>query len=834
MKYITSLSTLFIAAFFLPQNLCAQKNKLVGFVYDQNSKSPVAFVSITTNKAGAVTDIDGRFSITKNADTAILQISHVGYKSTRVVVTAGTQLPLQIFIEPSGKDLENVVITPGENPAHRIIRLLQQNKKKHNPNSISSFEYNAYTVAALGSGEHFWNMNTTTEEPGSKQKNKRSADTNREKEKRDSIIFHRFKNNYLFLTESYTKRIFRYPKQSRETVLATKVTGLKSPSFAMTTTNFQPFGFYDDYLLLGDKAYVNPVINGSIGMYRFKLLETRINEKDSTFIISFQPKKGTNFNGLKGNLYINSNGYAIENVTTAVADEKGLLMRYHLQQKYENTNGQWFPSQLNSTITQTDTKTDSAILFWDSRSYITNAVFNKQFANKDFSDVETDYDAAAGKHTEQEWNSYRTDSLREKEKQTYETYTMLPPKILNTLEKGNRLLQIFALQALTYGKVDIPLKYFLEGANKYESARIGGGFQTNEFFNKIISVGGFAGYGVRDGAFKYGGNILFTIDKRTVTSVQFSYSRDIAEPGNTDYFIRNGSVFSSRSLRNFFTTRMDSIEQYRLDFTTKIRPSLQASGWLLNENRNPAKYNWQYKNDNTGTAYRSFTNTEAGIGFRFTNGEKFTMMGRAKVISKPASTELMVQLSKGFNNFFNGELNYTKLALQFDHSFRLKRLGQTSFQIVAGQVWGDVPYAYLFNTKANNTSASISLFIPNSFQTVGLYEFAAERTASLFVQHNFGNLLVKPNNPHIRPEFIMVQAIGFGSLKNPQFQNGIDIKTATNGLYESGLLINNIYRMNLKFYYLGLGAGVFYRYGPYSFPKTIENFEFKFGMAVSF
>jgi hypothetical protein len=834
MKYI-SLSILFFSTFFIPLHLYAQKSKLVGFVYDEKTKTPIAFVSITHDKTGVVTDIDGRFSITGNADSLVLQVSHVGYKAKQIIITVSTKLPLQIFIEPSGKDLENIVIAPGENPAHRIIRLLQQNKKKHDPKYVSSFEYNAYTVAALGSGEHFWNMNTAEEEPADKKKNKPSKDSiNSEEEKRDSILFQRFRQNYLFLTKSYTKRIFRYPKQSRETILATKVTGIKSPSFAITTSNFQPFGFYDDYLQLGDKAYVNPIINGSIGMYKFKLLETRINSNDTTFIISFQPKKRTNFNGLKGTLYINSNEYAIENVTASAADEKGLLMRYKLQQKYENINGQWFPAQLNSTITQTDTKTDSAILYWDSRSYISNPVFNKQFFNKDFSDVETDYDAAAGKHTELEWNNYRTDSLKEKEKQTYQTYTMLPPKFLNTLEKGNRLIEIFALQAFTVGKVDIPLKYFLAGANKYESIRIGGGFQTNEFLNKIISFGGFAGYGAKDKAWKYGGNILFTLNKRTATSIQFNYSRDIIEPGNTDYFTRNGSVFSQQTLRNFFTSRMDSIKQYRLDFTSKIKPSLQANLWLLNEKRNPAKYNWQYKNDNTGKTYRSFINTEAGIGLRFVNGEKFTMLGRAKVISKPASTELMVQLSKGFNNFLNGNLSYTKLALQFNHSFRLKRLGQTSFQIEAGQVWGDIPYSYLFNTKASNTSASISLFIPNSFQTVGLYEFVADKTASLFVQHNFGSLLLKPKNPHIRPEFIIAQAICFGSLKNPGFQNGIEIKTATKGLYESGLLVNNIYRMNMQFFYLGLGAGLFYRYGHYSFPETIDNFEFKFGISLSF
>lgn len=823
---------LLMAGLLFPLRCLAQKDKLKGVVYDAVTKLPLAFSSISCGKSGTTTDIDGRFSIAVTTDTPVLLITHIGYRSKKEIIKDKTG-SLEIFLETAETGLENVTITPGENQAHRIIRLLQQNKKKHDPKYINSYEYNAYTVAALGSGDYFWRMNNAAAKPGNKQKNQ-PPPTRRSEDNRDSVIIQGFKQNYLFLTESYTKRMFRYPAQTKETVLATKVTGIRSPSFAVTATSFQPFGFYDDYLLLGDKAYVNPVINGSIGMYRFRMLDTRVDDKDTVFVIQFHPKKGARFTGLKGTLYVNSNGYAIENVAASAADEKGLLLRYQLQQKYENIGGQWFPVQLNSTITQTDAKNDSAILYWDSRSYISNTVFNKPFKNQDFSDVETDYDGAAGKRTEQEWYRYRTDSLTEKEKKTYETYTLLPPKALNALNSGNRLIEILALQALTVGKIDIPLKYFLTGINNYERIRLGGGLQTNEFFNKTISFGGFAGYGIKDKAWKYGGNMLLTFDKRTATTARFSYSRDIIEPGNTDYFTRNGSVLSLQSLRNFYTSRMDSVEQFRFDFTTKIRPAIKVSLWMLNETRNPAQYNWSFEHSNTGLAYRRFTNTEAGIGIRYASGEKFTMLGRAKLISKPAQTEWLLQVSKGLDNLLKGTLNYTKLAAQFNHSFRIKRLGHTSFQLEAGQIWGDVPYAFLFNIKANNTGAAVSLFIPNSFQTVGLYEFAANRSVSLFVRHNFGSLLLKPQSPHIRPEFIMVQAINFSSLHNPQFQKGIEFKTAASGLYESGIIVDNIYRMNSQFFYYGFGAGVFYRYGAYQLTRSIDNFDFKLSMKLSF
>lgn len=210
-------------------------------------------------------------------------------------------------------------------------------------------------------------------------------------------------------------------------------------------------------------------------------------------------------------------------------------------------------------------------------------------------------------------------------------------------------------------------------------------------------------------------------------------------------------------------------------------------------------------------------------------------MGRSKIRTKPATTLLLLQLSKGLQNVFNGDLDYTKLAIQFNHSFLLKKLGKTSFQIEAGQVWGEVPYSYLFNIKATNTGKRVTVYVPFSFQTMGLYEFASSRTAALFVEHNFGNLLFKPKNISIRPEIIIVQNIGYGSLDHAAAQKLISFKVPEKGLFESGLMIKNLYRRSiLSVAYIGIGGGVFYRYGYYALPHAADNWAFKWGFSISF
>jgi hypothetical protein len=835
---------LFVGSFILllPLLSLAQSAGISGTIYDAVTKAPLAFVSVTLKgtNTGTVTDIDGHFAFDKLPANAILLISYIGYKNREYLSEKSAGI-VSIFIEPADGQLETVTVSSNENPAHRIIKLLQRNKKNNDPEQQPSFKYNAYTIAALAAGDRFWNMNRSDSSkqkstvPQMEQMNKQMeklAKPSRDTNSLGSKLGRRFKENYLMLTESYTERIYKFPGQTKETVLATKFSGLKNATFGVTTSDFQPFGFYKDYLVMNNVSFVSPVIEGSINMYKFRLKERIPHEKDTTFIISFEPRAGKNFRGLKGVLYVNSDGYAIENIIVSPSDEKGMIFTFRLQQKYERVHGKWFPQQLNSTLSQKDLRTDSVLIFWDCRSYITNVDFKKTFSKSDFSDVKLEYHPKAGKHTDTTWRTMRTDSLSDKGKITYETYEMLPAKYKNMIEKVNKVFQVLSLEGIPIGKIDIPFKHIISGINKYESFRIGAGLQTNQLFSKWFSAGGFAGYGLGDKAFKYGGNIQFNLDQRTNTNIRFDYSRDIAEPGNVDYFVRNGSVFSNQSLRNFQRSRFDSVEQFKINFTTKLRPAIQTDIWLLNEERNPAKY--EYSFDKDGIDHRSFKNTELGIGFRLTKGESFTRMGRAKLRTKPATTELLLQLSKGLKNILNGDLDYTKIGLRFNHSFQLKRFGKTSFRLEAGQVWGDVPYSYLFNARATK-AGKVSVYVPDHFQTVGLYEFVSSSNVNLFVEHNFGNLLFKPKNISFRPEIFVIQNIGYGSLQNARSHKLLSFKVPEKGLFESGLMIKNLYRRSLySLVYIGIGGGVFYRYGYYALPKKADNWAFKWGFSISF
>ena len=106
-------------------------------------------------------------------------------------------------------------------------------------------------------------------------------------------------------------------------------------------------------------------------------------------------------------------------------------------------------------------------------------------------------------------------------------------------------------------------------------------------------------------------------------------------------------------------------------------------------------------------------------------------------------------------------------------------------------------------------------------------EFLSDRYAALFFTHDFGKLLFKTKM--FKPEFALVNNVGIGTLANKNNHFGIKIKTMEKGYFESGVLINNLLNSQM----IGLGVGVFYRYGTYALPTNKENISLKVSFKIN-
>jgi hypothetical protein len=803
---------LLLFSFFLIPIFTSGQSLLKGKVINEKTKDPLAFVNIVIQNTytGTTSDIDGHFQLTVPSYQITLIFSYIGFEP-RTVVVSDFSKSITITLKEKPTQLQEVVIRSGDNPAFKIIRKAVKNKPVNDPENLPSFSYNSYNK-----------LYSTLLNP----------DSAVIAEKTDTAKFKQYlRDNHLFIHESYTEKKFLKPNFTKETVLGNHLSGVKDPFFAFVATDLQPFSFYKDFIQLFDKSYINPVSKGSTERYDFVLIDTIYHESDSIYVISFEPLPGKVFDALKGQLYISTDGYAIEHVIAQPADDKALVESL-IQQKYEKIDGHWFPVQLNSELRFKQFNIQKLKLKYVSHSYITNVKIGEEISSKEFSTINVQFAPEANRRDSTFWKLNRTGAFDKKEENTFHNLDSLGEK-LKVVQAAFKVFEALFVGRFRAGAFYIPIEHILQ-LNQYEGARLGFGFQTGEKISRRVSLEAYAGYGFGDRALKYGGAFQFNISNKKEAYLKFSYKQDLAEPGRPNYIKGAIATRTQESLRNWMTTRMDSVEQFKVELNFIPFHFAQASLFLQHQKRNPT-YDYAYFNgiDITKT---NFAVTEAGLQWRYIFKETFMKIGESKIVTGASYPQFNVFFSKSFTNLLDGQYDFMKVETRIDHQFLTRGLGKTTLQLASGFLSGNAPYSYLFNGRGSKYSDSFlnNLIALNTFQTMGLYEFFSDRYAYLFLNHNLGRITGNKSK-YFRPELFLVHNMGIGSMRQKLAHTGVFFSTMEKGYVESGLIISNIIRINyLDLVYFGLGGGGFYRYGNYALPDTKDNIVAKVVITLSF
>lgn len=759
-------------------------------VVDLKSKAPIAFANIVFDsnpKIGTISDINGVFKINKKKVNTIT-ISYIGYEVKKIVLSELNDNIISLKREVN--TLKEVVLSSTENPANRIIREVIANKDINNPLKINSFTYKSYNKVVFDSGN-----DVTKDSLGSF-----------------------FKDKNLFITETVSKRKYLKPSFSEDEVIATRTSGLKRPNFALLPTNFQPFSFYENSILLYDINYLNPISKGSLKKYDF-ILEDEINkENDTIFIISFKPKKNKNFEGLKGLLYINSNKYALQNVEATPYNNNKIGIK--IQQKYVFINDKyWFPEQLNFEII-VGKEADISIKY-SGKSYLSEIKTDVPLKPIDFSFEKLTFLEGAVDKDDNYWNKNRIDTLNIKEQNTYKFLDSIGEKY--NIDKKFKILESLISGKYRFKYVDLRLNKLAQ-YNEYEGIRLGLGLYTNDDIIKNLSIGGFYGYGFRDNTSKYGAEISYNLPTKRDISFTFKYENDLKEAG-TNPIDRKWQPLSYRGAQ---AELMDNIEGYNFEAKLKV---IRNFYWTFNFNsfKTTPKYNYQFNDGNA--LITNYKNSEFNINLKYYFNEELINSFGNKLRVSNGYPILSFTYSKGIKGLFDSNFNYNSYRMSLDHSFNSKNLGITSYRLEAGYTDTALPYGLLFTGEGAQGLGSF-IITEKTFQTLQPYEFLSNASVNLFTRHNFGGLIIKAGK--FQPDIIMHNNIGYGSLEDSFRHQNISFKNKNKVYLETGLELRNIVRFNyLNIGSIGFGAGAFYRYGDYSLPKANDNFEFKWSMVFS-
>lgn len=814
---IRVLPLLFLAFFiFSAETLFGQSHTLSGKITDERNRQPLAFVNVVINEGlqGVISDIDGKYTITADEPITKVKFSSIGYEPKEITLQAD-QKRCNVALTPMTFELGEVTVEAGENPAHRIIDSLMTHRKANNPNSLNSYSYNIYdkmviTIDSSSFGQAVAN------------------DTAMEKTNLhyfDSIM----KKSDLMVMETASEVLFMAPDRKLQHVLGTKISGMKEPTFMYMVNSMQSVSFYDETVSIVGTDYVNPISRGSKTRYFFTLEAVNpIGQGDSLYVISFHPMRGSAFNGLRGTMTVNSDGWALQSVKAA-PDAQGGIFTADIQQLYQEVNGQWFPKQLNlnlifpSMVVSMDDSTFPMAAV--GKSYLSDIEINPDISKRAFSDIEIKVDPDAAYRDETFWDAHRIDSLTERVKATY----ILVDSLTQGTDIFDRVLGLTNIlmteSALPIGCINLDIGHIIN-LSSIRGVYLGLGGSTNDRLSRWFSINGSVGYWTRIKSWDYSGGLKLKLNRQRQMELDFQYSHKSEPMGEFGGMLEkdNGSLLSTDNYKyTFYENIRTRRNRFDLTYSTRFAHHFKA---YLNLSTSHKHYNQQfYLSPSDSTAGGRFTVAE--LKLRFAYNEKFLSTPQGIRSLGTTYPIVWVAYQHAFPNILGGEYEYDRFKFEASKNFYTAYLGISRVLVQAGYATESCPVMETFNILG--TYDRFGLYSPGSFSAMRLDEFFCDRFVALYLSHNFSGMLWKVNSQWFKPELSVVTNIGWGDMQRAEACPEKNFKTMEKGYYESGIVIDGLLATPLT----KVGAGVFYRYGPYSLPNVWDNFAWKWSATIS-
>jgi len=786
--------------FFCAVSLAAQ-NAITGRVADADGQA-LAFVTILLDDQpgrGVLSDIEGRFSIGGDAGARSLTFRYVGFQTKRLdadFLKKNAGKSLYITLQPSNDQLPEAVITAGENPADRLIRKAIAHRDENNPEKRPAYRCKTYNKIVFETVPHRQEF----------EKAIAGRDTAKKEWNNLWDQFHKAEQQaeqqHLFLMESVTERLFKFPNAVQERVLLNRVSGLQSAGLVALANMVQPFSCYGDFLRVLDKDFVNPVSPGSPKLYFFNIEDTLYSGADTVWILSFHPRKGRVFEGLEGVIHLNSHGWAVQNLRARPADRYATL-QIKIEQSYQQAQDNWFPEQLNFELEFDKYPSPILGLRAAGRSYVADADTEAALKIDNFDpEMPLVILPSAVNRTDSAWQRWRDLApLNPKELRTYTIVGSIGRR--KNFDKLARIMDFTAtgLVPLCCG-FSADLTRFLK-FNDFEGTRIGAGVSTAQNrplqAPRRIETGAWAGYGTHDKTWKYGGYGIWRISRGYQTQLRAGWSRDLLEPGALHELRPAGFVN-----RTLYARRMDYATAWTAVVTSRPTAELTLQAGYRRQELRPG-YDYRFIAADGNTSGR-FAFQEATGYVRLARGEQVQRLFGSDLNARQPWPVLEVGYTRGWGNF-----KYHRWAAALYQSVMIRRLGRADWRIEAGHVTAGVPLAKLFMLNQGGGSFG-ALALGGTFQALPDTLLVSDRFINCYFSQAVGHIFYR--SKYSSPFLTLVQNAAWGDLQYSERHKGIGFTVAARPYLESGIRLDHLVQFNyVNIGRAGVGFAAFYRWG---------------------
>ena len=790
---------LFVVTIFIGNILYAQSTRVKGTVTDIKTGEiiPLGNVFFSGTTIGITSDFDGGYSIETREDVDELSASCVGYFPETIKIKKGTFNTVNFRLQAHVFNLDEISVTPGENPAHAILKNVNKNKYRNDPSRYAEYSCKTYTKMEL---------DLTNINPGFK---------NKKLDKNFGFVFDHMDTSvvtgkaYLpvMISESSADYYYRKsPALSREIVKASRISGIEEDyTLSQFTGHLHAnVNLYENYIDIFEVLFASPLSEHGLLFYKYFLVDSLDVGGRKTYKIRFHPKSFST-PVLDGEISIDSATWALQ--ASQVKMVKGLNVNWIRNMTFDNENQilgdtAWFPKREKIFADFSIVMSDSAkmISFLGHREVTYSAVNLNPIISKEVLKMNNSvtYGEDVLNQDESFWDTIRPYALSEKEKKIY--------IMVDSVKNAPLYRTIYDVIDLVFGGyynmnyIDIGPYYKMLSFNEQEGTRFELGFKTRTDFSKKIRLKGYGAYGLEDESWKGGGGIDFLFNELPTSMLSVAFKHDFVQLGAIGDVFTGNNIFSSVFSRGG-SERLSMLDQFNLDFEKEWRDGISNTlGVQVQElfSNNLVPF---IKPD--GEIMPSIQSTVLQLNTRFSKDEIVIRKTFDKHLIDSKNPIFGINLAMGVKGIFENDYEFYRLIGSIDYDLQAAPIGYSKISLSGGKIFGKVPYPLLKLHEGNPTY----FYNQHAFSCMNYYEFASDAWVSLFYEHHFRGFflgkipLMKRLN--WREVFIFKGLIGTlsdennGSIPNSEallvFPNGMS--SVSKPYFETGVGIENIFRI---------------------------------------
>lgn len=721
--------------------LAAQAQTVIsGQVTDSETGEAIPFVNVylmgTTQ--GTTSDFDGFYNLVCTVKADSIRYSYLGYETKIIPFPQGPgPHTINIKLNSEGVSLAPLVIVPGENPAHRIIRAAQERRKANNPYSLASWECESFNKIQIA-------IDNVSDKLKDKKVMKSVAPLF------DTISYLTGDNGKqvlpMFISETISDfYVVNNPRKVKEYIRATKIKGVGIEDGSLTSqllgSTFQQYNFFENWSLILDKDFISPIAAGAFGFYKYYLRDSMEMDGYWTYKIEIRPKRPQDL-AFTGFIWITDSSFALKQVALEINAQANLnfIEKLRIQQEnIETETGQWVPKKTRVTIDISELTDNTAGLVAQFYNSNRNYVVNKPHPPKFYDDPLVVADTAQD-HNDKYWEDNRHDKIGEEEKRVYAIVDSVRnnPIVKTYVE----IVDIAVNGYFELGKIEVGPYALAYGYNSLEGNRFRLGFKTNYKFSKKLEIYTYGAYGTLDERFKYSTQVEYTLSKRTWTKIGVKHRDDVDQIGITDSDIQASNLFTSVSV--FQANQLNRTLENKLWVKTDLTETWQTQITLHNKRFEfePIKdFNFSYYpiEGDTLTKSSRFTNTTISAKLRFSYHELFLINDHDRIsLGALRGPNVTLEYKRGLKGVLEGNFNYDELNISIAQKAKIGVFGNSYYTVRFGQIWGTLPYPILSVHRGNESFISST----TAFNLMNFFEFASDRYVSVFYEHHFEGLLM--------------------------------------------------------------------------------------------